>query len=312
MTRGDAGCEPSIGALGCLTRRATTSKGQAGSLTNGTRSVDLRQLRYFLAVADELNFGRAAQRLRIAGPSLSQQIKSLERDLKVQLFERNYHSVSLTSVGAALVPHAQALLAQADDLRRRATGLLCTQPIRLGLVDRFFAPWAERARSVAAVRVDTWVLPSHVQTRRVSTRSLDLAICHAGWSDLDALGLESHLTEVNRLHAVSVGSVPSVVKAYETAVLIEADSSSWSAWNTYAEEFADSTGALTVGIDDGGLAGGAFFAHVRRLRRPVLNCPKGPNVPLPRDMVQRPVVGPAPLWTWSVVQGQAPERNALF
>jgi DNA-binding transcriptional LysR family regulator len=76
--------------------------------------MELRQLRYFVAVADELHFAKAAARLLIAGQSLSQQIKALERDLKVTLFERSPTEVALTSAGARLLPLAREALAAAD------------------------------------------------------------------------------------------------------------------------------------------------------------------------------------------------------
>lgn len=97
--------------------------------------MELRQLGYFVAVAEELNFGRAAARLHIAGPSLSQQIKVLERDLGVRLFDRDRRSVALTAHGEALLPDARALLEQADSLRRRAVGLAGAERVRLGYIN---------------------------------------------------------------------------------------------------------------------------------------------------------------------------------
>lgn len=81
--------------------------------------LDLRKLRYFLAVADLLNFGRAAERLHIAQPALSRQIRSLEHDLGAILFDRDRHRVELTAAGRQLLEDAPALLAGAAAARRR-------------------------------------------------------------------------------------------------------------------------------------------------------------------------------------------------
>jgi DNA-binding transcriptional LysR family regulator len=83
--------------------------------------VDLRKVRYFVAVAEHLNFGRAAQALHIAQPALSRQIRALEQELKVQLLERDKRATRLTPAGQALLDDGRALLAAADAARRRVT-----------------------------------------------------------------------------------------------------------------------------------------------------------------------------------------------
>ena len=77
-------------------------------------AVELRHLRYFVAVAEELNFTRAAARLRTAQPSLSQQIRRLEREVGVQLLERTNRRVQLTAAGRAFLREARELLNHAD------------------------------------------------------------------------------------------------------------------------------------------------------------------------------------------------------
>ena len=72
-----------------------------------------RDLRYFVAVAEELHFTRAAERLFVSQPALSKQIRSLERQLGAELFVRDRHGVTLTPAGAVLLPYARDVLGAA-------------------------------------------------------------------------------------------------------------------------------------------------------------------------------------------------------
>ncbi|MDT0612162.1 LysR family transcriptional regulator [Streptomyces lancefieldiae] len=83
--------------------------------------LDLRKLRYFVAVADRLHFGHAAEDLHIAQPALSRQIRALEQDLGAPLFTRDSHGVTLTDAGRQLLDDAGPLLASAHAVRRRVT-----------------------------------------------------------------------------------------------------------------------------------------------------------------------------------------------
>ncbi|MER6498394.1 LysR substrate-binding domain-containing protein [Streptomyces sp. NPDC001455] len=98
--------------------------------------MELRQLEYFVAVAEELNFTRAAARLHVAQPSVSNQIRQLERELKQDLLDRSRRAVRLTEFGEAVLKQARAALASVDVLHQMAddyTGLIRGH-VSLGMV----------------------------------------------------------------------------------------------------------------------------------------------------------------------------------
>lgn len=111
--------------------------------------IELRQLRYFVAVAEELHFGRASQKLHMTQPPLSQAIQQLEAELGAALFHRTTRQIQLSAAGLVLLPEAKRLLAQADLLpeiaQRAAAGAL--GELRLAFVsiaDYSFLPPALR------------------------------------------------------------------------------------------------------------------------------------------------------------------------
>lgn len=114
--------------------------------------MNLRRLRYFVTVADERHFGRAAAKLLMAQPPLSQQIKVLEQELGLTLFNRSRRQVSLTREGEVLYPEAKRLVVEADllEVRMRNLSIGAEGTLRLGFVDS--AAYAVMPRLVRAYR----------------------------------------------------------------------------------------------------------------------------------------------------------------
>jgi DNA-binding transcriptional LysR family regulator len=151
------------------------------------RNVELRHLRYFVAVAEEKHFGRAAEKLHISQPPLSQQIQQLEDELGVKLFERTSRGVSLTAAGDAFLGEARAVLAtmeqaleSVEQTRRGAQGLLRAAPPDIQpAIDRFQAALAEFARRRAGVQIDIVPVPRTQQAIAVMAREIDVGFGRA-------------------------------------------------------------------------------------------------------------------------------------
>jgi DNA-binding transcriptional LysR family regulator len=154
--------------------------------------VELRHLRYFVAVAEERHFGRAARRLRIAQPPLSRQIQALEAELDLALFDRSRRRVELTPAGVTLLEHARRVFAALDagirEARRAALGE--TGRIAIGYPSSVaFSGLPElllafRARSPGVV-LSLREMPPQDQMDALKRRELDVGLIRGPISDSD-------------------------------------------------------------------------------------------------------------------------------
>jgi len=142
--------------------------------------MELRHLRYFAAVAGELNFTRAAQKLHVAQPALSRQIRQLEDELGVTLLERTRQGVQLTKPGRAFLAEAQSLLRQSEEAIRvaRKTGETGPAQLNLGYIWGLFhslaPPVLERfRRGSPATAIHLFDLAPLAQARAILEGRLD-------------------------------------------------------------------------------------------------------------------------------------------
>jgi len=141
--------------------------------------MNVQRMRHFLAVADTAHFGRAAARLGMAQPPLSQSIQRLERELGVRLFERMRSGVQLTASGLAFMIDARAAVSAADRAIARARGARDPQrPVRVGIVEgALWQPMRDllriaRAKSIALELIDGATVD---QLHRLAAGTLELA-----------------------------------------------------------------------------------------------------------------------------------------
>ena len=152
--------------------------------------LDLRRLRYFVAVAEALHFGRAAARLHMSQPPLSRQIQQLEREIGVLLFRRSKRRVELTDAGAYLLDQAREMLADAETLAVRTRRVESGETGRLTLgfistVDYSILPGLLSAYRAAhpGVTLELRELTSDVQLRELHEGRIDAGMMLAPVDD---------------------------------------------------------------------------------------------------------------------------------
>jgi DNA-binding transcriptional LysR family regulator len=147
--------------------------------------MELRQVRYFVVVARERHFTRAAAVLGIAQPALSQQIRALERELRVALLERTSRRVRLTAAGEVFLPRAEQLLADADQAQREMqefAGLLRGR-VAVGVIPSIDEQWladllSRFYRAYPGIELQLREDTTDEQIDAVAGRQLDLALIH--------------------------------------------------------------------------------------------------------------------------------------
>ncbi len=149
-------------------------------------TMELRHLRYFVAVAEQLHFRHAAEMVHVAQPALSQQIRQLEAEIGVTLFERSHHKVRLTPAGKAFYENAQRILEQADRAvaKARNVELGDAGTIRIGFVSTAairVLPDAMKKlqKQVPSAEVELNELAAGEQIERLYREQLDVGFVHA-------------------------------------------------------------------------------------------------------------------------------------
>ncbi|WP_067792615.1 LysR family transcriptional regulator [Actinomadura formosensis] len=277
--------------------------------------MELRQLRYFIAVSEELNFGRAAAREHIVQSALSQQVQRLERELGVRLLDRTTHYVALTAAGAAFLVEARQILAHVERAAQVARTAQGTSPaLRVGIIDASYDSMPQILHEAQARYPDLVIHQVEVgvpeQYQQLVDGRLDVGI---GRAALAPSGIASHLFRRDRLGVLvprghrfaDLDAVP--VEALAREPLLLAEEMKAPEFNQFTVEMCRAAGftpTVYKGTVDSIRAASALVAQGR-----CLYCVPSSCISALPGTIWRPLTEPASFYPWSILWRAADDSD---
>ncbi|MET9253233.1 LysR family transcriptional regulator [Streptomyces sp. NPDC003717] len=256
--------------------------------------MEMRELRYFVAVAEELHFGRAAERLEIAQPPLSRALARLERELGVTLLERTSRRVALTPAGAVLLAEGRAILGAVAAAERRTREAARERPlivlaVKSGTAGELLAKLLDAYRAEpGAATVDLMLCEAHQHQRALRDGRADVALLHLPFDATD--GLDYEVLHTERQVAILPGSHPlagrAALRLAEVSALPELPMARWPG--------PDGSLPEGPGVEVRNLT--QLFQLIA-LGRATVTVPESAGADLRRDLVAVPVLDAPPVTT---------------
>ncbi|GAA2113324.1 LysR family transcriptional regulator [Actinomadura alba] len=269
--------------------------------------MELRQLRYFVTLAEELHFGRAAAREHIVQSALSQQLQRLERELGVRLLERSTHHVDLTPAGAVFLVEARQILAHVDRAAKIARSAAESSPrLRVGIIDASYDSMPQILHEIRGRYPDLVIHQVEAsvpeQYRQLLDGRLDVGI---GRAALAPAGVASHLFRRDPLGVLvpdghrftSMDGVPVATLAQEPLLL--AEDARAPEFNQFVVEICRSAG-FTPAVYEGTVESIRAAADLVANGRCLYCVPSSCIAALP-GTIWRPLIEPVSHYPWSIL-----------
>lgn len=280
--------------------------------------LDIGQVRAFLAVAEELHFGRAAERVFLSQQALSKRVRRLEDSLTVPLFVRNTRAVELTEAGQRFLPYARVLVSAADEASAAARQEL--RPLNVDCWSHQQFPWFVTTE-VAARMPELMIEPSARRSLPVALGALQRGEIDAAFGRVHDLcqawpeGLTSRLVRLHPMVAVVRADHPLSGRATVRPVDLRADGVWWAiAGPPEAAGWGRRFGERFGVVMSYGTTSTAVQPHLEQmLEGPsrVTVVAQEPRLPTGSHLKVIPIVEPAPLFSWSLVWRTGDRHPAL-